>query len=317
MTDGERIKNWAREIGFDKIGLALAGPTPGGEHLTEWLTRGCHGGMNWMKKNADRRLDPRRVLPEARSIISVALNYYIPHERQPGELKISRYAWGTDYHYVLGRMLEELVACIANGWPASANLWYVDAGPVLEKAWAEQAGIGWIGKNGVLISRDFGTWLFLGEIITTLQLKPDLPQSNHCGTCTSCIDACPAGAIVEPYVVDAHRCISFWTIEHRGEFPPGIADKLDGWVFGCDACQDVCPFNRFQKNAKLREDFAPRRELLRPGRWLEISENNFADLTRKSPLQRTRLEGIKRNLQAAGIMAVTASRPVRQKKLKK
>jgi epoxyqueuosine reductase len=300
MTDSDLIKSWAREIGFDKVGITPAGPAPGGEHLTTWLKRRYHAKMKWMTNNVPRRLDPRNVLPGAQSIICLAVNYYTPHERDVDESKISRYAWGTDYHHTLGEMLKQLIARIADECPGSNNLWYVDTGPVLEKAWAQQAGLGWIGKNDILISRDFGTWLFLGEVITSVQLPADLPEQDHCGTCTYCIEACPTGAIVEPYVVDSGRCISYWTIEHRGEFPPGIADKLDGWVFGCDICQDVCPFNRFQKNTEREKDFAPRMSLLQADGWQKIGEEEFSERTAKSPLRRAKLQGIQRNLRAAG-----------------
>jgi len=305
MDPSEQIKSWACEIGFDKVGIAVAGATPGGKHFVDWLTDGYYGNMKWMLNNAYRRLDLRCVLPGAQSIICLAVNYYTPHERNPDELKISRYAWGTDYHYILGKMLKRLAARITKKWPDSRNLWYVDTGPVMEKAWAQHAGLGWVGKNNVLISQEFGTWLFLAEVITTLKLEPDPPQQNHCGTCTDCIDACPTGAVIKPHVIDSGRCISNWTIEHRGEFPPGIADKFDGWIFGCDICQDVCPFNRWQKKTKLSDNFAPRKDLLQLDRWPDISEEQFAILTARSPLRRAKMEGIKRNLRASGMAAIS------------
>jgi len=298
MSHTERINYWAREIGFDKVGIAAVDTVSGGAQLAEWLMRGYHAGMGWMLNNAYRRLDPRCVLPGAQSVICVAVNYYTSGERDVDGLKVSRYAWGTDYHHILGRMLKELAARISQEHPDSSNLWYVDTGPVMEKTWAQRAGLGWIGKNDILISRDFGTWLFLGEVITTLDLPPDLPEQDHCGTCTRCIDACPTDAIVEPYVVDANRCSAYWTIEHRGEFPPAIADTFDGWVFGCDICQEVCPFNRFQQDTALPVEFGPRSELLPPERWLEFSREDFARLSLRSPLRRARLEGLQRNVRA-------------------
>ena len=298
ITDTERIKQWASEIGFDKVGVALVDIVSTGANLAEWLLRGYHGGMSWMLNNAYRRLDPRCVLPGAKSVICVAVNYFTPGTQDGDGPKISRGAWGADYHQVLGRMLKDLFGRIAGEWPNSANLWYVDTGPVMEKAWAQRAGLGWVGKNDLLVSRDLGTWMFLGEIITTLELEPDLPEQNHCGTCTRCIDACPTEAIVEPSVVDATRCIAYWTIEHRGEFPSGIADTFDGWVFGCDVCQEVCPFNRFQQESALAGEFAVREELFPPGRWLSLTQEEFARVSVSSPLRRATLEGLKRNVRA-------------------
>jgi len=195
MTGSEQVKAWAHEIGFDKVGIADAGLVPGGDHLAEWLLRGYHADMGWMLNNAYRRLDPRCVLPNAKSVISLAVNYFTSDERRPDELKISRYAWGSDYHRIIGKMLKKLNKLINDKWPDSSSLWYVDTGPIMEKAWAQKAGLGWIGKNNLLISRDYGPWLFLGEVITTLGLEPDKPETDHCGTCTKCLDACPADAL--------------------------------------------------------------------------------------------------------------------------
>ncbi len=301
MNATTQIKDQAREIGFDKVGIASAGPAPGGGRLDEWLHRGYQAGMVWMARNRDRRTDVREVLPGAKSVICLAVNYYTPHELAPNELKISRYAWGLDYHHLLSRMCKDLTRRIENDLPESKNLWYVDTGPVLEKAWAQEAGLGWIGKNDVLISRDFGSWLFLGEIITTLELEPDSPASDHCGTCTKCIEACPTEAIVEPYVVDSGRCISYLTIEHRGDWPPETAGRTDGWVFGCDICQDVCPFNRFGRETGFADEFNPREGILQATTWQGIDQENFVRLTQKSPLRRAKHEGMSRNLRAAGI----------------
>ncbi len=301
MGKSGQIKAWAQEIGFDKVGIAKTGPAPEGERLQQWLDRGCHGEMKWMANNVDRRLDPRRVLPEARSIICLAVNYYTAVERGPDDLKISRYALVTDYHDVLGRMLKELTHRIEDTWPDSRNYRNVDTGPILEKAWAQQAGLGWIGKNKLLISRDYGSWLFLGEVVTTLELEADTPGEDHCGTCTDCIEACPTGALNEPHFLEARRCISYWTIETDGSIPPDIAGGLDGRVFGCDACQEACPFNRFQQEIKPGGNFAPRPEILPAKRWRDLDEAGFAEMTKDTPIWRRGLAGMRRNLQAAGI----------------
>ncbi len=291
------IKNWARELGFDKVGIAQAGMAPHAERFIAWLDNRNHRDMSWMLNNAYRRLDPRCVLPGAKSIISVALNYSPPEPLPEAEGKIARYAWGDDYHHVMGKMLKKLSRRLTEAWPESKNLWYVDTGPILEREWAQQAGIGWIGKSGMLISRDFGTWLVLGEIISTLELTPDPPEQDHCGSCTACLDSCPTEAITEPYVVDSNKCISYWTIEHRGDFPEDIEKSLDGWVFGCDVCQTVCPFNKFEQESD-HDAFAAHKETIKLVLNPEISAESFTDATVKSPLRRAKHDGMQRNLAA-------------------
>ncbi len=298
MSETHReIKQWASEIGFDKVGIAEAGMVPHAERFIAWLDSRNHSGMGWMLNNAYRRLDPRCVVPGAKSVICVALNYAPAEPLPEAEGKIARYAWGNDYHHTMGKMLKQLTRKMNEAWSESKSIWYVDTGPVLERAWAEQAGIGWIGKSGILLSQDFGTWLVLGEIITTLELTPDQPEQDHCGTCTACIDSCPTQAITEPYVVDSNKCISYWTIEHRGEFPQEIEKSLDGWVFGCDVCQTVCPFNKFERESE-HEAFVPRKDAihlaLNPGQ----SAGSFAEATVKSPLRRAKHDGIRRNIAA-------------------
>jgi len=302
METAEQIKTWAREIGFDKVGVAAAEPLPEGGHLRQWLDRGYNGGMSWLAKNIERRLDPCRVLPGARSIICLAVDYFVPVECGPDYLKISRYARGADYHDVLGKMLKNLVIRIADARPESRNLWYVDAGPIMEKTWAQRAGLGCKCKNDLLVTRDYGTWVFLGEIISTLELPPDMPESDHCGNCTKCMEACPNGAIVEPRVLDTRRCITYWTNKHEGDFPPEIAAKLHGWVYGCDICQEVCPFNHKRKTAARTEEFAPRAGILQAEQWRGIDETRFVQITHGGPLQRAGYARIRRNLQAAGVI---------------
>lgn len=299
-----RVKEAALAVGFTAVGIARAdacGPEAG--RLAAWLARGYEAGMRWMARDPDRRSDPRRVVPDAASVVSVALNYYRPdaHSADPALGRISRYAWGDDYHDVMGEKLRRLWAWMEGEFPGCSGRWYADTGPVLEKAWAERAGIGWIGKHANLITRDHGSWVFLGEIITTLELAPDAPAEELCGTCRLCIDACPTRAIVEPWVVDSGRCLSYITIEHRGDADPAFQGRTDGWIFGCDVCQDVCPWNR--KFARPTEDlrFAPRPGALTTPleEWAEMTTGEFHDRFRGSPVTRTGPDGLRRNARLA------------------
>lgn len=254
--------------------------------------------MGWMERTAEKRINPSTVLPGVKSIISVALNYYTPakHVGRPGYGKISRYAWGTDYHTLMEQMLNELDDRVKRLAPEAQTKRYVDTGPVLEKVWAERAGIGWIGKHTNVISRSIGSWLFIGEILTTLELEADTPATDHCGTCTACIEACPTGAILEGRILDASACISYWTIEHRGEIKEEFSGKFENWIFGCDICQDVCPWNRFQKESSIIE-FQPRlgeTDLSLSTVGL-MSEQEFKARFESSPVLRTKLEGLQRN----------------------
>ncbi|MEN9222051.1 MAG: tRNA epoxyqueuosine(34) reductase QueG, partial [Thermostichus sp. BF3_bins_97] len=241
----ERVKQQALALGFDKVGIASVADPPDLRGLPSWLAEGMAADMAWMKD--PRRLDVGLVLPGAKSVIAVALNYYtpIPHSRDPTKGKISRYAWGRDYHRVLGRRLKQLHLWMQAEFPSCQNRFYVDTGPVAEKPWAMQAGLGWIGKNGLLLTREYGSWIFLGVILTTLTLIPDRPHTHHCGTCRRCLEACPTQAIVSPGVVDSRQCIAYHTLESHAEgIPSDIAQTLHNWVAGCDICQDVCPWNQ-------------------------------------------------------------------------
>src|SRR5512143_874984 len=243
MTDAVRVKEAALAFGFSHAGIARGDvPLEESRALGAWLDRKYHATMGWMERTRARRGDPSLVLPGVKSVIAVSLNYYTPDARRGGRGKISRYAWGDDYHDVLGERLERFQGWLREKYPGEKFLWYADTGPVMDKVWAQRAGIGWEGKHTNVITTDVGSWVFLGEVLTTLELEPDAPATDHCGTCTLCIEACPTGAIVEPYVVDSGLCISYLTIEHRGELPAGAS--LDGWIFGCDVCQDVCPWKR-------------------------------------------------------------------------
>ena len=298
----EIIKAKARELGFAKVGIARADAlTEEGRRLQEWLSRGFHGTMSWMQRNVEKRVDPRSIVPGAKSVISVAMNYYadIQHSDDPRVGKISRYAWGDDYHILLTSRIQTLLACIKSIRPDVLAKMYVDTGPVMDKAWAVRAGIGWLGKHTNVITKEYGSWVFLGEIILDLELEYDEPIGDFCGTCRACIDACPTDAIVDAYVVDSNRCISYLTIEHRGEIPHEVKPSFENWVYGCDICQDVCPWNRFQQQTKELE-FLPREENIAPKlEELEhISTEEFSRRFRRSPIKRTKRQGLVRNAKA-------------------
>ncbi len=300
MTLTEQIKSKALEIGFQKVGIAKAERLSiEGEHLKEWLHRGFYASMEWMEKNVEKRTDPRNIVQNAQSVISVAINYYSPneHSNKSDEGKISRYAWGDDYHIHVTKRIETLAECIKQLAPESENRYYVDTGPMMDKVWASRAGLGWQGKHTNLITKEYGSWVFLGEIITTEILEYDSPMEDFCGTCTACIDACPTDAIREPYIVDSNRCISYLTIEHRGEIAKALGKNFDQWIYGCDICQDVCPWNKFQQQTEHKE-FLPRVENINPllTELVNISQEEFSKRFKNSPIKRTRREGIIRNV---------------------
>ena len=297
------IKSAAIESGFDRVGIAKAEHLhPESERLAEWLSRGFHATMSWMDRTREKREDPSRILDGARSVISLAKNYYHPALHPEDSLKISRYAWGKDYHIVIGKMLDRLVGILQPHFPGKRFISYCDTGPVMDKVWAQRSGIGWIGKHTNVINSESGSWFFLSEIITDLECEFDVPALDHCGMCRECIDACPTGAIVEPYVLDSNKCISFLTIENRtGEIPEPYSGLLDNWVFGCDICQDVCPWNiKFQKPTD-EPDFAPNEENLNLNAELFhlMTEDEFSKRFAKSPVKRAKLGGMKRNVDAA------------------
>ncbi len=255
-----RLKQEAIAVGFHQVGIACVSEADSTAiaHLQAWLAEGLQADMEWMAN--PKRQQIQAVLPDVQTVICVALNYYVPHKRPTGEEygKIARYAWGRDYHKVLHKKLKRLTTWLqAQGDTVQAR-YYADTGPVQDKVWAQQAGLGWIGKNGNLITRQYGSWVFLGEILTNLNLPSDRPHTAHCGTCTRCLEACPTAAIPRPYVVDANRCIAYHTIENRAsELPAAIATEMQGWVAGCDICQDVCPWNhRFAQPTDVA-DFQP------------------------------------------------------------
>ncbi len=302
QTLTERIKACALDLGFSKVGIARAeAMTEEGVRLAEWLRRGYHGTMEWMTRNFEKRIDPRNIVPNAKSVICVAMNYYtdVKHSDDEGSGRISRYAWGDDYHDVMNERLRLLLDFIRAECPTVNAKLYVDTGPMMDKAWAVRAGIGWLGKHTNVITKEYGSWVFLGEIITDLELQYDEPITDFCGTCRACLDACPTGAIVDEYLLDSNKCISYLTIEHRGEIPDEVKPRLENWVYGCDICQDVCPWNRFQKETSERA-FNPRKHNVAPKleELVNLSQEEFSERFRTSAMKRTKREGLERNAKA-------------------
>lgn len=300
-TPAERsqaIKRKAHELGFLACGVARAGfLEQEAPRLEQWLRQGKHGSMGYMERHFDLRLDPTRLVPGARSVISLAYNYFTPpRQEDPDAPKLSTYAYGRDYHKVLKKRLKPLMMFIAEHYGQVELRAFVDSAPVLEKAWAERAGIGWRGKHTNVIRQGAGSWFFLCELITDLELAPDAPATDHCGTCRRCIDACPTEAIT-PYGVDGSRCISHLTIELKDAIPAAFAGKMEGWAFGCDICQQVCPWNRFA-SPHQEPDFAPNAEVmgLTAEAWHCMTEVVFDRLFEGSAVKRTKYTGLMRNL---------------------
>lgn len=296
-----KIKQKAVEVGFDKVGIVRAEElTHERERLNEWLSKNFHGEMAWMAREPDKRSDPTLLFPEAKSIVVVALNYFTDHKHadDSSKGKISRYAWGDDYHDVLREKLTELLDWITSEIPNANGKICVDTAPFMDKAWAVRAGLGWLGKHTNLITTELGSWVFIGSLLLDVELDYDTETvEDHCGTCTACLDACPTGAIPQPYVVDSQKCISYATIELRDDtLPNDITDKLNGWLYGCDICQDVCPWNRFETPSReLR--FEPRGGETSLG--LEaiqsMTHDEYAERFRRSAVKRAKLTGLKRN----------------------
>lgn len=309
MSLADTIKREAFSLGFAAVGIAAVSPPPSEDRLLQWLQawlqRGFHGTMSWMARDPARRADPRIVLPGCRSIVAVAMNYDSGHRATEGRGygRIARYAWGKDYHRILGDRLALLEAKIRDWSPGAVTRRYVDTGPIMEKAWAQRAGLGWLGKHSNLVSAEHGSWLVLGEILTTLELVPDTPATDLCGTCSLCIQACPTGAIVEPYLVDATRCISYLTIEFRGsreDIPDELAAGMGNHIFGCDDCLDVCPFNlRAEPTADAAFEPSPTSLAPRLEDLSALDERSFADRFRLSPIRRATLSGLRRNVAIA------------------
>ena len=293
------IKEEAKRLGFLSCGVSKAGfLEQEAPRLEQWLKKQMHGEMSYMENHFDKRLDPTKLVDGAKSVISVLLNYY-PEATQtnPEAPKISKYAYGQDYHHVIKSKLRQLQEFISQEIGEVHGRAFVDSAPVLDKAWAAKSGLGWIGKHSNLLTQKVGSFYFIAELIVDLELEYDHPVTDHCGSCTACIDACPTQAIVEPYVVDGSKCISYFTIELKNELPMDMKGKFDDWAFGCDVCQDVCPWNRFSKshNEPL---FNPHPELLEMSRkdWEEITQEVFSKVFQKSAVKRTKFSGLKRNI---------------------
>jgi epoxyqueuosine reductase len=308
-----QIKARALQLGFSKVGIVRAEElTAECNYLQQWLARGFQGEMKWMERDPAQRADPRRFWPAAQSVVVVALNYYTPHQHEistggasdrpdPVTGKISRYAWGDDYHDVLGEKLRELLSWIKLQWPEAEGKVCVDIQPVIDKAWGQRAGLGWIGKHTNLITHEFGSWVFLGELLLNLDLAyQESEAADQCGSCTLCIDACPTNAITEPYVLDASLCISHATIESRAsQIPTRVAEHLEGWLYGCDICQDVCPWNAATPDSE-EPRFQPRTGNInaRLAEILTLTPDAYARRFRGSAMKRAKLSGLQRNARA-------------------
>ena len=269
--------------------------------LEKWLNHNMHGEMGYMENHFDKRLDPTKLVEGSKSVVSLLLNYYPEEDKQESSYKISKYAYGTDYHFVIKEKLKQLLQFIEDEIGDVHGRAFVDSAPVLDKAWAARSGLGWIGKHSNLLTQKVGSYYFIAELIIDLELEYDTPVTDHCGSCTACIDASPTEAIIQPYVVDGSKCISYLTIELKENIPIGFKGKMDNWIFGCDVCQDVCPWNRFSKSHS-EPLFNPHPDLLAmtDRDWEELTEETFKEVFKKSAVKRTKFSGLKRNIKFLG-----------------
>ncbi len=293
------IKAEAKRLGFMSCGISKAGfLEEEAPRLEQWLNQNMHGEMQYMENHFDKRLDPTKLVEGSKSVISLLLNYYPNEIQKEGSYKISKYAYGTDYHFVIKDKLKELLHYIQFEIGEVGGRAFVDSAPVLDKAWAVKSGLGWMGKHSNVLSKKAGSFYFIAELIIDLDLEYDTPVTDHCGSCTACIDACPTQAIVEPYKVDGSKCISYFTIELKDAIPEVVKGSFDDWIFGCDVCQDVCPWNRFSTshNEPL---FDPNPKLLNYSKkeWEEITQEVFSEVFKKSAVKRTKYSGLLRNIQ--------------------
>lgn len=295
----QKIKDFALGLGFDSVGISKARfLEEEASHLENWLKSGHHGQMQYMENHFDKRLDPTKLVEGSKSVISLSFNYFPEKDQRSDSLHIARYAYGQDYHHVLKDKLKQILAYIQEEIGAVSGRAFTDSAPVMERAWAEQSGLGWRGKNSLLLQKNKGSYFFLAELILDIELAYDNPfKQDHCGSCTRCIDACPTAAILKNQVIDASKCISYFTIELKEELPNSFKGQFQDWMFGCDICQEVCPWNRFSK-PHSENLFQPDPRLLEYDRkeWSEITQEVFAEIFRKSAVKRTKYSGLKRNI---------------------
>ena len=299
QTRAQWLKHHAKELGFTSVGISKA------QHLDEeaprleaWLKQDMHGEMAYMEGHFDKRLDPRKLLPGTKTVVSLLFNYHNPTPpSDPEAPRIAQYALGEDYHFVLKWKLKELLKWMQRDWGDVSGRVFVDSAPILERAWAAKSGLGWIGKNSLLLNKHHGSYFFLAEMLLDVDIEPDVPVTDHCGSCTRCIDACPTDAIVKPYVVDGSKCISYFTIELRGAIPEPVQGHMEDWMFGCDICQEVCPWNR-HATPTTEPRFSPHPRLLDMTKadWLDLTEEVFRDVFKDSAVKRTGLAGLTRNI---------------------
>ena len=293
-----QIKTEANRLGFISCGISkaqfLEEEAP---RLEKWLKKGMQGEMSYMENHFDKRLDPTKLVPGSKSVISLILNYFPSEFQNEKSYKVSKYAYGTDYHYVIKDKLKQLLHFISEEIGEVNGRAFVDSAPVLDKVWAARSGLGWLGKHSNLLTKEVGSFYFISELIVDIDLEYDTPTTDHCGACTACIDACPTQAIVAPYIVDGSKCISYFTIELKNEIPSSYQGQLDDWIFGCDVCQDVCPWNRFSISHQ-EPLFNPNPKLLSMDKkdWEDLTEDVFLHLSKNSAIKRTKFKGIQRNI---------------------
>jgi epoxyqueuosine reductase len=292
------IKTEAKRLGFLSCGISKAGfLEEEAPRLEKWLNQNMHGEMSYMENHFDKRLDPTKLVEGSKSVISLLLNYFPSESQNEDSYKISKYAYGKDYHFVIKDKLKHLLNFIQEEIGEVSGRAFVDSAPVLDKAWAVKSGLGWMGKHTNVLTKQVGSYYFIAELIVDLDLEYDMPVTDHCGSCTACIDACPTQAIVEPYVVDGSKCISYLTIELKNSIPTHFSGMMDDWMFGCDVCQDVCPWNRFSKSHKEPLFNAnPKLLAMSKKEWEEVSEEVFHEIFNKSAVKRTKYSGLQRNI---------------------
>ncbi|MCK4661743.1 MAG: tRNA epoxyqueuosine(34) reductase QueG [Bacteroidales bacterium] len=294
------IKTEAKRLGFVDCGISKVQYLKNEEiYLKEWLDKDMHGEMKYMENHFEKRLDPSKLVEGAKSIISVLFNYYSSENQKDTDApKISKYAYGKDYHHIIKNKLNKLLHFINSNITKVNGRYFTDSAPVLERVWAKEAGLGWIGKNSLLINKKYGSFCFIGELIIDIELEYDKPIKDYCGTCNKCVESCPVNAIIKPFVVDASKCISYFTIEKKGNIPDNMKGKFNNWIFGCDICQNVCPWNK-KLETNYENAFIPKQEMLKMTKndWYNLTQEKFNLLFKDSPIQRTKYSGLKRNIE--------------------